>query len=406
MALYLKKKKIRLSTKKRFNIGKAVAALCLVLAFLMPGPASAQKFLENYKIPMPEIAPIPQQDFEAQSSLYEDTPSGDKRLQYQLRVPKDWQRQEDVAVSSSTVGTKILGDLSKFYGPSHVDLRSYMTVQAMTLDYKLTAEQWFLQWILANNNTLQGIKTHNDRRVEAMYVYIHGDITYMVRAVAQINGKHVMMVQYFLPQQYLEEEKALQAAVVGSFKLPNVIDEFVETMEKYHFLDLAEVKYPTTWNLIAKPASSVDRLSIQMLSVASEEQIKQKKYKRLNGKMEMELVSYYSVDSLKDELKNYKRKIAESGLVVQNFIENVKDFKLHKDLSAKAVEVYKVRDTENEVMSYEFWLLVMEAGDYYYFLSLLTPSRDEDFFVWSRNTQTFRVVASTIVPRADSLLKD
>jgi len=40
----------------------------------------------------------------------------------------------------------------------------------------------------------------------------------------------------------------------------------------------------------------------------------------------------------------------------------------------------------------------MYSGEYYYFVTLLTPSRDEDYYSWARNTQTFRVLVENIQP--------
>jgi hypothetical protein len=373
-------------------------------AILMAHQAEAQKFLENYKIPMPEISLIPSADFNKATIIYTDTPYNDRALGFEIRVQKDWQKSRDSTSSTNqAVGNKILEEVVKFYGPPNLDQRSFMTVKALKLDYQLTAEQWFIQYLLANSYTLQGIKTIDDTRVEALYVYVEKDVTYVVRSMTQLNGKRAVMAQYYVPSTNWEAEKQMQAQSIASFKLLNKIEEDVEPMEKYHFLDIAELKYPTSWKLQADQLMSIDRLKIVMLNVASEEYKKDIKYKLLNGKIGVSLVSYHDMKSVDAEIKRFKDEFRESGMLIGSFIEARNDFKLDPAMISLPVEVYEVTDTGNDILKYELWFLLMEAGDYYYFVTLLTPSRDEDYFLWSRNTQTFRVIAKTIAPLAGSL---
>ncbi len=382
---------------------KTFAALLCVLVLLVAADAPAQKFLENYKIPMPDIPLLSEPEFENVTQSFSETPFNDKALAYSLRLPKDWTKQRDVSLSNSKIGNKILGELVRFYGPAMLGERSYMNVQALKLDYQLTAEQWFIQYMLANAYTVQGIKTIDDTRVEALYVYVVRDVTYSVRAMVQLNGTRAVIAQYYAPAENWEAEKQMQAQVIGSFKLLNKVEEIIEPMEKYHFLDIAEMEHPISWQVKADKLMSIDRLRVTFLSVASEEYKKNTKYKLLNGKITVGLVSYHDMNSIADEINKYKADIKKSGMLIGEFIESRSDFKLQHNMTAVPVEVYEATDTGNDVLSYELWLLLMEAGDYYYFVSLLTPSRDEDYFLWSRNTQTFRVIAKTITPQMGSL---
>jgi hypothetical protein len=377
-----------------------------IAALTFCGPVMAQEFLENYKQPMPEIKLAPQADFDAATTLHQDTPYDDKALSYQIRMPKDWHKQRDVGRTDAEIGNKIMGELVRFYGPPRGDVRSYLTIQAQDLEYQLTAEQWLIQYLLANSYTLQGIRALDDRQVEALYVYVYKDTTFAVRVLAHLNGKRVVMAQYYLPTEEWDAEKQQQAQVITSFKLNNDIRQDIESMEKYHFLDIAELSYPRSWKLKADPLKTIDRLNMQLLSVAAEEVVKRRKFKLLNGRVEVSLMSYYGIDSIADEVETFREQIKSQGLVVDGLIETVSDFKAHQDFDVRPVEVYKIIDTENNIIKYELWFRVMEAGDYYYFVSLLTPSRDEDYFLWSRNTQTFRLIIKSITPQADSLIGD
>ena len=368
--------------------------------------AQAQKLLENYIKPMPEIPLMPDAEFVKQSSLYSEVPFGDKALAFDIRVPNTWQKQRDVSLSNAALGSKLLGELMRFYGPAKLDNRSFISMQAMQLDYKLTAEQWLLQYMLTNSYTVQGIKTYDLNRAEVLFIELDKDVTYIVRMAVQINGKRVVMAKYYLPTQYWEDEKVIQAQVVGSFRILNPVVEFVESMGKYQFLDVAEFLYPESWQLQTAPLRSIDRLETGLISVASEEEVDKKKIKSLNGKMEIELASVYVVNDLDAEMRRARSELEKTGLFIQSLVEMHTDFNINPVFEAAPVEVYNLVDRENSMISYELWFAILHTGDYYYMTYLVTPSRDQDFFVWSRNTQTFRVVMSTLAPQEGSLIED
>lgn len=395
-----------LSPKSGLLYGWFFAILVFFACLQSPPCAQAQKFLENYKKPMPEIALVPAAEFEKNTTAYSETPFGDKALAFDIRIPKDWQKQRDVSLSNAAVGSKLLGELMRFYGPPKLDTRSYITVQAVNLDYKLTAEQWLLQYLLNNSYTVQGIKTYDDNMAEALFIVLEKDVTYIVRMTAHMNGKRVVFAQYFLPTQYWDDEKVIQAQSIASFKLQNKVDEFVEKMSKYQFLDVAEFFYPESWELRSEPLKSIDRMKVDLISVASEEQIKNKTVKALKGKIEIALSSVYVVDSMADELKRYRAELEKTGLMVQSLVEMHDDFKFNKDFERSPVEVYNMIDRDNTMIGYELWFAALQNGEYYYFVQLLTPSRDEDFFTWSRNTQTFRLVVSTLASQEGSLIEN
>ena len=383
---------------------RLLVVLALGLFVVVPvHNTQAQKFLENYKIPMPDIPLMPEAEFNEKTTSYTDVPYDDQAMAYEVRVGKDWTKSRDASSTNASIGNKILGELVKFYGPPRLDQRSYMTIKALKLDYHLTAEQWFIQYLLQNSYTLQGIRTLDDNRVEAMYVYVEKDVTYVVRTMAQLNGNRAVIAQYYAPSTSWEEEKQMQAQSVSSFRLLNKVEDNVEAMEKYHFLDIAELEFPTSWSLQADQLMSIDRLKIMMLNVASEEVKKDVKYKMLNGKIGVSLVSYHDMTSVSDEIKKFKEDFRKSGMLIGDYIEARNDFKLNSSMTALPVEIYEATDTGNDILDYELWFLLMESGDYYYLMSLLTPSRDEDYFLWSRNTQTFRVIAKSLAPLVGSL---
>lgn len=388
----------------RYSLKVLVAGMVMGGLVLPSNIAPAQQLLKSYAQALPEIAPMPDKEFNDKTTLYEDVPAGDEALSYRFRLPADWKRPEDSALTSYQISNKILGEIVRYYGPPVIDKRSYFTLQAINLEYQLSAQQWLLQYLLSNGFTIQGIKEHNFKRAEALYVKVIESTTYVIRAVAQMNGRRVVMAQYFMPADNWEGEKQMQAQVMKTFELTYPITESVEEMTKYHFLDIAEFQYPVSWEFRAAPMKGADRMSFELLNIQSEQKIDWKNYKTLDGRIQVDIVSYDSADSVPGEIDNLKRGLAKINLAVGDKFETFDDFKFSNELNAGAVDVYKAIDNQNSLLNYEYWIVPLEAGDYYYFVSLITPSRDDDFFIWARNTQAYALILSLIRPLDEGLI--
>ncbi|MCF8496713.1 MAG: hypothetical protein K9G62_08640 [Alphaproteobacteria bacterium] len=387
-----------------------MTALRLFLLFfpllLISTPSGAQKILDEYKKPMPEMNLLSKADFEAKTVLYQDTPFNDKALSFAVRLPQDWTRADDVGLSTGhySLSSKVFGEVGRYYGPSRLmGTRSRFTVHAIELDYQLTAEQWFLQFLLSNGYTIQGMEIQGENQVEAMYVLMERDISYVVRAVCQINGKRVALAQYFLPVENWEDEKVMQAQSIGSFKLSDPESEFAEEMVDYQFLDIAELKYPKSWTLRALPVNSIERMKIELLNIPPAAD-GEREQKTLSGKIEILLVSAYSSDSIEAETDKLKKELVESGLTLKSQVRIKDSYNFNEAFEFAKVEAYEGIDSNDEILDYELWIASMLAGDFYYFLTLLTPSREDDYYTWSRNTQTFKLVVEQSKPQLDTLV--
>jgi len=361
-----------------------------------PQPAFAQKMLEDFLKPMPEIDLMDKETFDKSSTLYKETPAGDEALSYELRLPKKWTKQENKALAGFAVSNKLLGEVERFYGPVRIGERSYFSIKTVELDYKLTAEQWLVLYMLENGYTIEGIRTLSNNRVEVIYVFAEHNVTYIASAVAQITGSIVVFSQYVVPSDAWEEEKSVSLRVIESFKLDTIDDGFVEPMTPYRFLDVAELMYPNSWELKAKPLRSADKMSISLLNVEAQNKYSSKRI--LKGKMEAHLLTEYIVDDIDEDIDNFIQEMSVDQLRIQDTIEEFDDFTVDENMEVVEIKAYEAIDKQHAVKAYEYWLAVMYSGEYYYFVTLLTPSRDEDYYSWARNTQTFRVLVENIQP--------
>ncbi len=348
--------------------------------------------------PMPVFDAMPLEDFKSKSRVFKDIPLGDSYLEYEVSLPEGWEKSQNQSISGFSLNKKILADLGRYFGPANLSTRSVLTIKASEREFESTAEQWLLNYVLENGYTVQGLKSYTPTRAEAVYIVVEGDQTLIVRTVVVTNGKRVVLAEYTLPSDEWHNEKALQARVLESFNLLKDDTGLVEEMGQSQFLDIAEMQYPVSWDLQTTDVRSIDRLDASLLRVA--QRLKGRETVQiLNGKIDIYLISSFVVDDLEKETLDFKARIKETGLVLGEIIEEPEELVVHDKMEFAYTEVYYAVDPAKPNINYEFWFTIMAAKDYYYFTTLLTPARDQDFANWSRNAQTYRLVNRFLKPQ-------
>ena len=79
-------------------------------------------------------------------------------------------------------------------------------VHSLKLNHMVSAENWFLNYVLSIGSTIDGILIKNDRRLEAEYTVLDGGTSYNVRASAQVSGSKIVVGEYMVPSDYAEQE--------------------------------------------------------------------------------------------------------------------------------------------------------------------------------------------------------
>ncbi len=377
------------------------AVLIFVVSFVavfVPATQAQNNVQDLINKPMPTFDPMPMEEFEAASIKIEDVPLGDAYLAYEIRLPKTWERSKGQGVSGFSLSKKILADVGRYYGPPVMTSRSSLAIKATERVYQSTAEQWFVNYILENGYTMQGMNIISPERAEGVYIVVDGDVTFVVRSVVITNGKRVIVADYKLPFTEWQNEKALQARVLESFKLKKKDDSLVEEMKQSQFLDIAEMQYPASWQFQTSAVRSIDRLDAELLNVLQRIDGRSK-VQVLNGKIDVELISSFIVDDLEKETQDYKQRDEKEGLALGKLIEEPEDIEIDESMEFAYTEVYEAFDANKPNVKYEYWFTIMAAKDYYFFTSLLTPARNQDYANWARNTQSYFLVNRFLKPQ-------
>jgi hypothetical protein len=240
---------------------------------------------------------------------------------------------------------------------------------------------------LINGLSLERLTLKGKRELEALYVEVRGEATYVVRTKAMINGNKIIIARYYVSSWLYEDEKVMQAQVMDSFKLDNIRNAPIEELETHGFLNQSFFDYPPSWNLQAKPVKS-----IKYMNASLEKNILKGK---LDGKIDIKVYNKLSTPLRSTVIKAFRDDFSISGYKIGNLIEKP-DFQKHNDMSFGMMQAYQLLPEVSNMFHYELWVSVLEGEDYIYLATLMTAARDEEFYIWARNIEGYKQVVASI----------
>lgn len=368
----------------------------------LDGFARKQDVAERFVKPMPEYPKLSKEEFLAVTQQYHGKPYEEDLFEYSVRLPKDWNTEDQRASSNFLVSDKLFTDLNTFFSAPRIGGRSRVEIKALNLDFQLTALQWYIKYLLEGGYTTEAMVVHSDTKVEGLSVVMEGDTTYILRTIIELNGDKVIAMEYYIPNAYWEDEKALQAQIMETFVLKNKVPVSQMALQKYQFLDIAEIQYPASWKVVAAPMRSVDIMSAKILNVKDNTI---DSTAAAQGNIDITLVANSRSDSFMQEINEYKRSLESTGMIVGKKIDVLKGMKYPDTTVFSVSEVYEGVDSANDFIEYELWFTVVSAGNYYFFITLLTPARSESYVAWSYNTQGYKTIVESLVPTIGAFIE-
>ena len=392
-------------------------AVLFLLFVMSTGAVFAQKVDITKSDKVPRYDTLTEEQFAAQSDLYKEKPYGDKYLEYKIRLPKGWRKgseewqgignedeerekernkQETLGTAKENVATaamnqRVLGKLRRYFGANRIGTLSYLEVSALELDFDVSARNWFINYILNHGYTLEAMEEISAKRVEALYIVFDKDTSYVVRTVAEINGSRIVLVSYYLPETNWNEERAFQEKVITSFRFISPEDKKIEATRTYSFLEMLRFDYPVSWKLLAPNINTVDSMEVRLIN--------KDKHEDMNGEIHFHVISTELDTTLTQEVGYIRDDIVDIGFRIGDMIGVINSYKFNDYLFFNRVEVYEASPKKGSgLRDHELWLAVMAEDRYYYIITMLSPSRDDDFYNWSRNVSALKIVLESIRP--------
>ncbi|PZO86105.1 MAG: hypothetical protein DI626_06915 [Micavibrio aeruginosavorus] len=378
------------------------AGFALALTFfltLAPINSAIALSVDLKKIPAVRVyeEASPEQFKKTTEVIKDEKPYGDKLVGYEFRVPKGWSKnlQPPTAVLADNhkLGGNVLDILGRYIGPPTNLHRSYLVVEAQAMKYEIGAQHWFVNFIVSNGFSLSSLTEHDARKLDAVYVAVEKDKPYVVRARVLVNGARLILARYYLPQENYQEEAIQQSQVMDSFALVNPTQDRIEKQDEYGFLDQSYFNYPDSWTLRSREILSIERMSAEIFQKSMEEDSRRA---NLEGYIKINAISRLLNTTLAQEVDKFRKGINVKGYKLGTLLEEV-TYKYSSSIKSGKAQIYKLMpDDPVRMQPYEYLVTVMTGDDYYYITSMITPSREIDFYKWARNMEAMRIVNESL----------
>lgn len=383
-----------------------VRAFLLIAALLVSAGSAWALEVEAAKIPaLKKYDFVPEAQFDAQTKAVNETsPYGDDELSYSLRLPKGWTENTQATLMGSSSGEGVLSSdvlsiIGRYTSPAKNFKRSYVTVEAIHAAYEIGMKDWFFNFMIRSGFTISAMSEKSLREIEALYIQNEGEDAYVVRARLILNGSKIVLVRYFLPQDNYDDEKIEQAQIIDSFKFLSDAGTQIEKRETYGFLDQSYFDFPASWELKERSILTIERMSatISQIRVIGDDKTNEgdREYV-LQGFIKVVAVSKLLKTTLPQEIERFRSEIKIPGHKIGKMVGQL-SFDFHPDIVSGKGQIYALTpDAAVRTKDYQLAVSVLEGKDYYYITSLVTPSKAQDFYIWARNMQAYRIVNETI----------
>lgn len=382
---------------------------------------------------------------------HEETPMGNKDLAMSFSLPKNWVRYDMEAdkdilsgVSSEMQGNQgktiglasnirgfrdysiagnqdgdIFNMLVKYTTPARLERPSEFRVRSIELDSLVSLENWFIEFLLQMGFTAEGAEKKSDNRLEAQYTIFENGEPYSVRGVLMRTGSRIILAEYLVHQENIEKDRDFQILAMRDFKLNQINEATPVQLNNYNFVDIAKFSYPKNWILYSSGIRTIDRMEASIINLKGVVNPDQKAITamQLNGRVDIMIISKYADSTPQKEVASIGKKLRKGGLTFGKIIKGNELPKLHSAISNKQLLVYHIIVPSEDAMKinqfsgdqnrrlglvdYEYWLAVLQTQSRYYYVSLLTVGRGEDFRAWSENVETYNSLLSSISPIND-----
>lgn len=370
----------------------AVLAACSLISF----PVSA--FTGRDKIPpLKTNVSIPKQVFESRSDLIKVTPLQDKSLSYHVRLPKGWVKLDTDELDPDS--PEILRQVSLYTSPPRIDRGSLFRVNIIDLNSLITAEDWFISYMLEMGFSIEGMKVKSPRLVNAQYTVFEDGEPYTVRAVITMSGARMILAEYLVHADMYKIERDDQVWAMAGFSLDNPVTGLPIVMRTFNFVDIAKFDYPANWMIQAPEITDITRMEASVLKSQISKQTEiATTNNELLGRVDISLVSKDQGLTLGDEINFLKEGLKKRNYQLGKHIENIQEKDLNPLITSSRIDVYEVEGVSNKLAGYEYWVAVLESRSRYYFIRLTTVSRGENFKTWSQNVETYKVLLRSLGP--------
>jgi len=373
-----------------------------MVSFLAISPAHA--FLGKDKIPpLKTEAHLSEADFNAKTSLIEETPLQNKDMAFHVRLPNGWVKLNSDE-GKSEVASDLFRLLSAYTSPPRLEHRSILRVKSIDLTSLITVDDWFIGYMLQMGFSVEGMTLISPRRVEAQYTLFEEGEPYVTRAVVTMTGSKIILAEYLVHQEMYAAEKDIQILAMSGFGLSTPNNKLPIVMKTFSFVDIAKFDYPSNWLTYTPGITEINRMDASVLNTISTHLVtagSAVNELQMTGRIDVSVVSKTLGTTIGNEIATLNKGLKDRHYKLGKYIETIKTIELNSNIKSSRIDVYEMESEVQKIAGYEYWVAVLQTNSRYYLVRLITVSRGENFVKWAQNVETYRVLLNSLSPASN-----
>lgn len=328
-------------------------------------------------------------DFMERTQEFTDKPFNDPSLEFKVRLPKTWEKPEILNQGSSTSLTrKLLGTISRFSGPAIGDIRPEFVMEALELEHEITAENWAKNFALINGFTLRELTPISEYEASGSYIYIENGVSLYIRFTAKIIGNLVILARFSVPNFAAEQLDGYMRLSIESLTMTKSLGGSIENFKPFSLRDVMTFRFPISWAMRNPHYDEDERITIELEN-------KRPNSEKLNGLITIVAVKKQAGVTIESEVARIREDIVKTNDVTFEDLLLSRVPPSYLRFTYALQEVYKIPSSKTHI-SQEIWFTAYEDENWYVFLYLLTPAKEETFYDWARNTRALELILRSI----------
>lgn len=380
--------KLNTSKKNLYLIGSVVGVVILAGAVVMSGVLSPPP-PPPVQQRAPEHPVHDEASFEQLTRIFTVKPFNENEMEFQIRLPAEWQEEKLPMEISPELSKKIIGELAQFSSPLIGIKRARVKVQAVSLRHEMDAGDWLRHYILSNSYIPEGdIIRQSNTRASGYFVQTIDNEPHHIYITAQFNADQAILVRFELPLPLKDYMTFLQRRAVDSFRMSYLKESSIEAQKVFTLADSVKFSYPASWEISAPDFRNINNLNVQLMNKSAAGVTE--------GFMRIVAVRRRAETSVREELNLMKVYFGETlGLNFVKMLSSEK-FATAERFVFSRLETYQVESRANANIKQEVHLLLLGNEQFYIFVLLLTPDQNTSLYNWARNTRSYNMLINSI----------
>ncbi|MBK1837919.1 hypothetical protein JHL17_10885 [Azospirillum sp. YIM B02556] len=311
---------------------------------------------------------------------YDAVPYENPDLALRLLVPNGW-RVDAATAETPDLTVTTMKPLVLLAEP---DGGAYLQVQAVRLEYDLSAEHWLRFYMIQAGYRPRAMRELSPVFADSLCDFSISDVEFTGRLAARVVDDRLFMIFGFAPAERYQALAESFGVAVASFKPAKPPSH--PGVEPWVTLSAGTVPFscPPHWTAIpARAPQGIAGIDLT-LTVAD----------ALTGWMRVKTVSRELPTDMELQVQTTLDALARDGLQVSRLIANTGISLEGTPFTGGFLQVFEAHTSAD--LPQEIWLAVLEDKDRYVVVFLVTPDRVDHFQVWTRNRRAFGIVLGSL----------